>query len=691
MATAAATDDDLTLQLEGDGAQSQAGRAVRGQGSQADVTDETLMGLQQEADLRGAVASAIGETSGSVSVLADASRRTNSPVGARLREVIDRQNAWRDNVDGERSALSWGGARPRTRHSADAFEREDRRYGSRAESRLALSPRRAFNTQEEHGRFLAQRLERMERHEESRDRVQLREQQRRYEEDRENWRRQQEQLHRQQDEMNRQMMQLQQQLASMRLQQQQQQPPQQQLFFNPQPQAVAPVHNPYVMPPPANPAPQPQPQPPPVPPQPQPPVQQQPVQPLVASPANWGLAAPHQAQQSLPAATPVGARTPAGFTPGRSNRTDDDFLGDAGRRRYDYIDRKNLKLRTFKGKDIEAWKSLFDDFAEQFQWSQAEKKLQLKAHVDDWIRSMFTGLPRETTAEEMMSRLVSRFGVNMTATEVENEMLKIERKSGEDLYTLADRIRTLASRASLPADRKQAIMRQTFFTALRGNREMQHWVNLYDRGEPDINVTLDMAIEWERQHGTVFKADKVRYVDSSTTNTTFTTHRSSDTGESDGESVNKIDYIPVKEMTTEEGRRLAKQNNELVSLLKKQAYTVLDDDRNKARGKQSNRKWSDTSSQSSRSWSQSTRSDSRDGRNSGWRGRDRRRRSGDRKQHQSREKKSNFRDKKRGKFDKKRRDRKEGRVAEVREDSPEESDASQLSSQSEDESDSQSE
>ena len=138
-------------------------------------------------------------------------------------------------------------------------------------------------------------------------------------------------------------------------------------------------------------------------------------------------------------------------------------------------------MRTFKGKDIEGWKPLFDDFAEQFKWYQAEKKLQLKAHVDDWIRSMFNGLPRETTAEEMISRLVSRFGGNMTATEVENEMLKIERKSGKDLYTLADRIRTLASFSSLPADGKQAIMRQSFFTALRSNREMQHWVNLYDR------------------------------------------------------------------------------------------------------------------------------------------------------------------------------------------------------------------
>ena len=92
-------------------------------------------------------------------------------------------------------------------------------------------------------------------------------------------------------------------------------------------------------------------------------------------------------------ATPLGTRTPAGFTPNRANRTDDDFLGDNWRHRFDFFDRKNLKLRTFKGKDIESWKSLFDDFAEEFQWSQAEKKLQLKAHVDDNIRSMFTGLP----------------------------------------------------------------------------------------------------------------------------------------------------------------------------------------------------------------------------------------------------------------------------------------------------------
>ena len=115
MAMAAATDDDLTHDLEGDGAESQAGRAVLGQGSQTDATDETLMGLQQDADLRGAVASAIGDNPGGGAALADTTRRTNSPVGPRLRELISRQNAWRDGANAYRSGCNFGGASPRTR------------------------------------------------------------------------------------------------------------------------------------------------------------------------------------------------------------------------------------------------------------------------------------------------------------------------------------------------------------------------------------------------------------------------------------------------------------------------------------------------------------------------------------------------------------------------------------------------
>ena len=135
MATAA-PDDNLMLQLEETQTQQQAGRALRGQGSQSDVTDETLMGLQQDADLKGAVASAIGDNPGGGSVLADTTRRTNSPVGTRLRELIDRRNASRDSTEAERS-WSFGGARPRTRPDAERAWREDRgRYNSRAEAQI---------------------------------------------------------------------------------------------------------------------------------------------------------------------------------------------------------------------------------------------------------------------------------------------------------------------------------------------------------------------------------------------------------------------------------------------------------------------------------------------------------------------------------------------------------------------------
>ena len=408
MATAAPA-HNLALQPEDTQAEQQTGRALRGQGSQSDTTDETLLGLQQDADLRGAVASAMGANPVGGSVLADSSRRTNSPVERRLRELADSRNAARNSLDPERS-WSFGGARPRTRPDVERPWREDRgRYTSRAEAQIALSPRRAFNVNDDHGRFLAQRVERMERAEEGRDqgwRQDIRDLQRRHEDERATWRQQQ-------DEMTRQMQDLQQRLDAINLQQQQQpQQQQQQQQIQPEPQIMFPgpqlaplQQDLHLVPPPPNPKPQLPPPPP------QPPVQQPPQQqPLVASPAHWRLSEPQAAQFGAPAATPVGVRTPAGFTPRRLNRTDDEYLFQDVRHRFDYIDRKNLKLRTFKGKDIDAWKSLFDDFAEQFQWSQAEKKLQLKAHVDDWIRSMFTGLPPETTAEEMMARLVSRFG-----------------------------------------------------------------------------------------------------------------------------------------------------------------------------------------------------------------------------------------------------------------------------------------
>ena len=603
-----------------------------------------------------------------------------SAAAARVREIVNRANerqnaswAGRDLEENWGPQMAFGGARPRPRNRAELAGRGG--FLNRIENRQLTSPRRAYQMPEDPGRFLARRLERMERIERledergNRDRQEVQELRRRHEEERANWQRQQ-------DEMAQRMAQMQQQLDALRLAPPQQQQPNipVQPVQPPQVPQAPQLMNQFNVPPPPLPNPvavRPYPPPPQFP---QPGIQQQiPPQPpllhqnqLVQSPRNWQLQPPHGGPR---VATPVGPRTPM-----RHDVSDDeDQWGRNRANNRGRIDRRNLKLRTFKGKDVDAWKSLFDDFAEEFQWSEVEKRLQLKAHVDDWIRTMFTNMPPDTTAAEMMARLVNRFGVTLTSTEVENKLMTIERKAGEGLYALSDRVKNLANRARIPWQRKQAIMRQSFFAALKGNHDMQHFINYYDPPEnPNIDVTLDIAIEYERIHGTTVKIEKVRRVDTSPDDRSESARTGSDDERSEVESVNKISYIPLKEMTTEEGRRLAKQNNELVSLLKKQAYTVLDEDRrsssSSSRGRYSQRGRGYSSSRSSESWSRPRRSRSRDKRErKEWRDKGSRNRSRDKYRRKSRERNSKKRE---DKYDKKKKKYgKDSRVAEVQ-DSP---------------------
>ena len=666
-----------------------------------DITGE-ILGRSREVALRDAAGSVLEAVRGTPMPTAESTRHMNSPASNRLRDVIDRRNAGRElweAADRVPPQDNWGGARPRERRQTHATGRGG--YMSRAENRLVVSPERAFNPNDAHGRFLAQRLERQARLEAAQGfdgRVDVREIRRRHEEDRAEWRREQ-------DELMAELREMRQQLEEMNLQEQQQ--PQQR-----QPRAVQPPPPP---PPPQNQLniPPPQPNPParlqvpaaPLPPQhmhpqqmiPQPynpfllppppvinvhpPAVQQPYR--VGTPADWDALVPPGVQRQRNLVTPVGARTPRGFTPRRHNLTDDEQWDRQEQYQADRIDKRNLKLKTFKGKDVEEWKSLFEDFAEQFRWTPTEKKLHIKANVDDSIRAMFKGMDPATTAEEMLVRLVNRYGVNMTSTEVENKLLGMERKPGEDLYSLADRVRSLAYRAHFTDLKRNILMRQTFFTALRGNTEMQHFVNRYDNPDhPDINITLDLAIEWERRHGTAVRNERVRQVDAFSDG--WSGRATSDTEDeaTEPDIINKINYVPVKEMRTDEGRKLARQNNEIVSLLRKQAYTVLDEDKRPAssmRGRSSGRSrggYNNYSSRSSSDWSRPRRSNSRERRSQprrDWKPRDKRRSSGDRDRKRSKER---FKKRSDGKFDKKKRD---SRVHEVHEESLDESETSQAS------------
>ena len=310
-------------------------------------TSGGALGRTQETELRGAAANVLEAVRGTPLPPVDAVRHRNSPNNSRIRDVIDRRNAARELWEAaERSTHTdhWGGARPRT------------------------------GRQVETSHFLAQRLERQERLEAEREAQSRdnREWRRRYEEDRADWRRRE-------DEMAARMRQMQTQLDMLRLQQQQQQPQQllpQQHQPPPGPQNQQNLQPPIPLPPP-----------PPPPPQPQQPVPAAPVQinpfllqpplqinvpPLVQqhtgqsnvgyrvhTPADWFLPPPPQVPRQRRMATPVGARTPDGFTPARQNLTDEEQMERQGRmqaqqqhqqQREDQFNQRNLKLRMFKGK-----------------------------------------------------------------------------------------------------------------------------------------------------------------------------------------------------------------------------------------------------------------------------------------------------------------------------------------------------
>ena len=167
-----------------------------------------------------------------------------------------------------------------------------------------------------------------------------------------------------------------------------------------------------------------------------------------------------------------------------------------------YIDSRNLKLPKFKGKNVESWVSMVKEFAKALRWSETERRLHIKANMEDWIRSMFAEND-DFTAEEMLHQLTMRFGVTMSHPEVHNELVRIVRKPNEGLHELADRVRNLARKAHMPDFRRQHIMRDVFFAALRKNKELQHYVDRYDDlKQPNMMTTLNLALDWEMKHGT---------------------------------------------------------------------------------------------------------------------------------------------------------------------------------------------
>ena len=612
--------------------------------------------------LLGAVGGQLGTpvTQATTATTSTSTRLVSPVLNHQISELISRRN--NERGQGLRMQTSPDrGARPRVR--ANDLQGLGS-FHTRSEGRVAVSPARAINTQTTNGRQLMERLERLEQQERLRENQHadtIRDLTRRHEDERRNWERRMQELQRQLQQTGIQM----QQTPNPDGQAQAQAPPQYQAYrplqINTQ---MGPDQGRIMTPRPPNPQDQ------------QPVLDQQngeqvmdqvlQQQAMRTPPPNYQqIGGQNHVQmpqvppymyypwfnnfhQNQPAVQQGNWRPPFFMGPGFQPQ------GDGNRR----IDRKDLKLRLFKGTEVYSFKTMVDNLAQALEWSEREKKLQILTHLDDKIRPMFDRMGPDATSDEIMNSLIMRYGCTLTATEVQNRLREISRKSGEDLYSLADRVRQMASRAQMPEMKRKQLERDTFFSALQTNPELQHWVDRYDDvNVPDMSLTLQLAVQWEQQHGTEQKSSRVRRIDDTDSDmpesVTTTTPDSTD-AESMISQVSRLDFVRVNDFQTEEGKKLAREHNNMVGVLRRAAKDISSDDRsgNNNSYKKSYNGGSTTSSSSNRNSSDRRRSRSRGRYKKSYRdkSRDKRRRDdkkGDEKKYDKRDRKKRYdRDKK---------------------------------------------
>ena len=230
---------------------------------------------------------------------------------------------------------------------------------------------------------------------------------------------------------------------------------------------------------------------------------------------------------------------------------------------------RNIKFPRFKGKPDEypAFKAAFKRCCKLLKYTDEEAQTQLLCCVEGGARNSLSHVGPTATVHDMLHLLDARFGYNLSLADVANKLAEMKRKSGESLHDLADRVLNTVRCADMPEDERTQKARDTFFHALRTNRELQHYVGRNDTHRPhNIELTLALAIQYELDHGkgTSEHRSNVRQVDDSVV---------SEGEEEEDLSTDKVNQLmftnlsAIKEPTL---KKIGKQQNEMVELFKKQ-------------------------------------------------------------------------------------------------------------------------
>ena len=228
---------------------------------------------------------------------------------------------------------------------------------------------------------------------------------------------------------------------------------------------------------------------------------------------------------------------------------------------------RNIKFPRFKNKleEYPAFKHAFMKCCKLLKYTDEEAQTQLLCCVEGGARNAVSNTAPGSTVHDMLHILDVRFGYNLSLADVANKLAELKRKSGETLHDLYDRVLNTVRCADMPEEERAQKARDTFFHALRTNRELQHYVGRNDTHRPpNIELTMALAVQYELDHGKSESREKVRQIDDTPAS------NDEEGAQSSPERVNQLMFTNLSSLKDATLKKLGKQQNEMVELFKKQ-------------------------------------------------------------------------------------------------------------------------
>ena len=160
------------------------------------------------------------------------------------------------------------------------------------------------------------------------------------------------------------------------------------------------------------------------------------------------------------------------------------------------------KVPEFNGDNFEGFMYKFDAQRTSLGWSDVTARFNLMQSLTGKAMSvLYSNQGEQWTYDELREALLTRYGINKSATTVMNEMSAARRLATESLQDFADRIVDMSLKAHISDERRAFLTRAAFVQGLQEDTELQHYIERHDKDKTSLQRAVSVAFRYERQHG----------------------------------------------------------------------------------------------------------------------------------------------------------------------------------------------